>query len=290
MLRDENEQLRTSLEAALEETDALAEDRDRLLRRVADLSRELALARMARQRAIANETGIVRQSQTEEELRVAFEELQVLTEELEVANTDLHQTNQELDARVEERTRANTAVNTALRATEASFRTVAISFPIYFGAPTARRRDWFNQRWFDIPGRAPRIRWDVAGSTPFHSDDRDAVAAEWMRRSRGGTPITASTASAMRSAHIAGFSPGPSRSATIAADHALVRRGHRHSRSAGGDGSTPAERIRFRTLVEGMPQLAWRAADGGQWTWSSPQWSAIRGRRRTRAAAWAGSR
>lgn len=31
--------------------------------------------------------------------------------------------------------------------------------------------------------------------------------------------------------------------------------------------------LRFRTLVEGMPQLVWRAEDGGHWTWASPQWS-----------------
>jgi two-component system CheB/CheR fusion protein len=30
--------------------------------------------------------------------------------------------------------------------------------------------------------------------------------------------------------------------------------------------------LRFRTLIEGMPQLVWRSADGGNWTWSSPQW------------------
>jgi two-component system CheB/CheR fusion protein len=35
--------------------------------------------------------------------------------------------------------------------------------------------------------------------------------------------------------------------------------------------------LRFRTLVEGMPQLIWRAADGGHWTWSSPQWSTYTG-------------
>src|SRR5205085_10391391 len=35
--------------------------------------------------------------------------------------------------------------------------------------------------------------------------------------------------------------------------------------------------LRFRTLVEGMPQLVWRAVGGGQWTWSSPQWSAFTG-------------
>lgn len=27
------------------------------------------------------------------------------------------------------------------------------------------------------------------------------------------------------------------------------------------------------TLMEGMPQLVWRAVDGGEWTWASPQWS-----------------
>jgi PAS domain S-box-containing protein len=34
---------------------------------------------------------------------------------------------------------------------------------------------------------------------------------------------------------------------------------------------------RLRSLVEGIPQLVWRAADGGHWTWSSPQWTAYTG-------------
>ncbi|WP_294391113.1 PAS domain-containing protein [uncultured Sphingomonas sp.] len=34
---------------------------------------------------------------------------------------------------------------------------------------------------------------------------------------------------------------------------------------------------RFRTLVEGMPQLVWRAVDGGCWTWASPQWTTYTG-------------
>ncbi|WP_375270360.1 sensor histidine kinase [Sphingomonas sp.] len=34
---------------------------------------------------------------------------------------------------------------------------------------------------------------------------------------------------------------------------------------------------RQRALVEGMPQLVWRAVDGGEWTWSSPQWSSFTG-------------
>ncbi len=34
---------------------------------------------------------------------------------------------------------------------------------------------------------------------------------------------------------------------------------------------------RLRTLVESIPQLVWRAADPGLWTWSSPQWTAYTG-------------
>jgi len=34
---------------------------------------------------------------------------------------------------------------------------------------------------------------------------------------------------------------------------------------------------RLRSLVEGIPQLVWRARDGGEWTWSSPQWSTYTG-------------
>jgi PAS domain S-box-containing protein len=32
-----------------------------------------------------------------------------------------------------------------------------------------------------------------------------------------------------------------------------------------------------RTLLEGIPQIMWRSVDGGQWTWSSPQWTEITG-------------
>lgn len=38
-----------------------------------------------------------------------------------------------------------------------------------------------------------------------------------------------------------------------------------------------AER-RQQVLIEGVPQLVWRAVDGGQWTWASPQWTVYTGR------------
>jgi PAS domain S-box-containing protein len=41
---------------------------------------------------------------------------------------------------------------------------------------------------------------------------------------------------------------------------------------AGKSAELGRSEARFRTLIEGMPQLVWRAVDGGDWTWSSPQW------------------
>ncbi|WP_424134637.1 PAS domain S-box protein [Roseomonas chloroacetimidivorans] len=47
-------------------------------------------------------------------------------------------------------------------------------------------------------------------------------------------------------------------------------------RRASGRALVAAE-ARQRALVEGIPQLVWRAADSGSWTWSSPQWSRYTG-------------
>jgi PAS domain S-box-containing protein len=38
-----------------------------------------------------------------------------------------------------------------------------------------------------------------------------------------------------------------------------------------------ASEERLRGLMEGIPQLVWRAVGDGRWTWSSPQWSAYTG-------------
>lgn len=43
---------------------------------------------------------------------------------------------------------------------------------------------------------------------------------------------------------------------------------------------------RHRTLVEGIPQLVWRAVDGGIWTWASPQWIEYTGQREAEYRDW----
>lgn len=46
-----------------------------------------------------------------------------------------------------------------------------------------------------------------------------------------------------------------------------------------------AER-RFQALVEGIPQLVWRAADPGAWTWASPQWTDYTGQQEAEYRDW----
>jgi PAS domain S-box-containing protein len=279
-LLDENEQLRTSLENALEENAALAEDRDRLLRRVAELARELQDTHSAYARLREAESGLsaegaadVRRSQTEEELRVAFEELQVLTEELEVANSSLHQTNQELDARVEERTRQIREVNAALRSTEASFRTISDLVPdLVWRADRRGEATWFNQRWFDLTGQDAQDAQGFGWLDVIHPVDREASRDSWESAMASGASY--------QHEHRIRDAEGNYRWFLVRAEPLRDAGRILHWFAAGTDihdqrmaiEALQQSELRFRTLVEGMPQLAWRAADAGAWTWCSPQW------------------
>ena len=285
-LLDEVEQLRTSLESALEENAALVEDRDRLLLRVSGLARELQnSAPLPEPKPAAEELLAARASQTDEELRVAFEELQVLTEELEVANTTLQQTNQELDARVEERTRQIRQANAALRATEASFRTVADLVPdILWRSDRGGTATWFNQRWFELTGQAPEEPLGLGWLGPVHPDDRDQSRALWLAAVKSGGRYEREHRIRDGQGQYRWFlvraaplrDDGGRISLWFAAgtdihDHRVAMEALRQSE------------VRFRTLVEGMPQLVWRATGQGAWTWSSPQWCAYTGQTEDRS-------
>lgn len=42
----------------------------------------------------------------------------------------------------------------------------------------------------------------------------------------------------------------------------------------------------LQTLMKGVPQLVWRAVDGGHWTWASPQWTAFTGQTEAASHDW----
>jgi PAS domain-containing protein len=217
--------------------------------------------------------GRSRQSQTEEELRVAFEELQVLTEELEVANSSLHQTNQELDARVEERTR---------QIREDQCRTA-----LDRGFVPHRRRS----RPRSAVARGPARRGDVVQPALVRSDRAGCArsrraSAGWTRSirsteaSRDSLGCAVASGTSYQHEHRIRDAEGNYRWFLVRAEP--LRDGGRilHWFAAGTDihdqrmaiEALQQSELRFRTLVEGMPQLAWRAADAGAWTWCSPQW------------------
>jgi PAS domain S-box-containing protein len=192
-LRDELEQMRTALEAAHDDVARLAEDRDRLLVRVTTQARELQAADAAYRRAVLGHpspspSGLdpAHKSETDEELRVAFEELQVLTEELEVANNSLHEANRILDKRVEQRTRELERKNSALAKSELRFRTLVEGMPqLVWRSARGGNWTWSSPQWTAYTGMAPTESRGFGWLAAFHPDDRASVQEAWNRAAAG---------------------------------------------------------------------------------------------------------
>lgn len=190
-LIDEIEQLRTALEASQEEVSSLAEDRDRLLRRVTAQARDLQAVNTAIERSKENggrlQEELSRSAAAEqEELRVALEEMQVLTEELEVANNSLHQTNRALDQRVEERTRELAEKNAELTSTELRFRTLVEGMPqLVWRAVDGGHWTWASPQWTAYTGLDAEESLGMGWLNALHPDDRDLATAAWKRAEAG---------------------------------------------------------------------------------------------------------
>jgi PAS domain-containing protein len=226
-LRDEIEQLRTSLEASIEDNARLVDDRDRLLARVTTLARDLQAANTAyaANSSVADEpvTSVQTEklSQSEEELRVAFEELQVLTEELEAANTSLHLVNRDLDVRVEERTREIAEANAALRVSETSMRAIADVVPdLLWRAENNGAITWYNTRWYDYTGQTPAPPWAWAGPKPSILTIGRHRSTSGARPKRPAGRSSTSIASATATATTAGSSSAQNPCATARAGSA----------------------------------------------------------------------
>lgn len=187
-LLDENEQLKTELESSLYENARLIDDRDRLLRRVTALARELQSTSsiklaQASDRAddrTAEAPTETKLSETEEELRVAFEELQVLTEELEVTNNELQRANEELEERVRSRTRELTALNAELRRSDLRMSTLIEGIPqLVWRSGDHGRWTWCSPQWTDFTGETSAMSQGLGWLDALHPDDRTAALAAW---------------------------------------------------------------------------------------------------------------
>lgn len=195
-LQDEVEQLRTSLEAAFEESSRLAEDRDRLLKRVTEQARELQAVNLAYERArtapsppLPDLMKTARNMEADEELRVAFEEMQVLTEELEAANTTLQENNKQLDRRVEERTRELERKNVALQQSELRFRTLIEGMPqLVWRSLEQGEWTWASPQWETYTGLSAEESKSLGWLRAIHPDDRKVAQGRW-KHAKPGAPL-----------------------------------------------------------------------------------------------------
>jgi PAS domain S-box-containing protein len=192
-LLDEIEQLRTALESSLDENGRLIEDRDRLHDRVTMLARELNQAATTLSAPVplpdplAPDALEAKQSQTEEELRVAFEELQVLAEELEIANSGLLRANEGLESRVEERTREIAATSAELGRSELRFRTLVEGMPqLVWRAVADGDWTWSSPQWAQFTGQSVEQSQHMGWLEAFHPDDRDVASAAWAEADNRG--------------------------------------------------------------------------------------------------------
>jgi two-component system CheB/CheR fusion protein len=270
-LHDEVEQLRTALEAAHEENAQLLHARDQLLLQLADQARDLHerpdAARAAEQ--------VARQSETEEELRVAFEELQVLTEELEVANSGLQETNRELDRRIEQRMREIGDAHAALQASEASFRAITDLVPdLLFRTDRSGAVRWYNRRWYEYTGQDPELPPADSWSGLIHPRDRATSRISWQAAVLNGESYAQEHRVMAAGGGYRWFlvRAEPQRDARGEVVHWFGSLTDIQEQKLTMEALQQSE-LRFRSLVENVPQLVWRAVDGGKWTWSSPQWS-----------------
>ena len=192
VLIDENEQLRTTLESALEENARVVEDRDRLMRRVALLGHEVRTLRHIAEQPVGSVSAPVttsppagidaeaRSTQTDEELRVAFEELQVLTEELEVANASLNRANGELEDRVSARTRELSEANRILRYTELRLSTLVNGIPqLVWRSKDLGDWTWAGAQWAEFTGLSDSQSRGNGWLEAIHPEDRPGIRAAW---------------------------------------------------------------------------------------------------------------
>lgn len=289
-----NEQLRTSLEATLEENRELTTERDLLRERLREMAQALRIA----DEAIASQVELAATqtassgltSGVEEDVRAAMEEMQEMADELEEANSGLQHENMELDARIVQRTLEIREVETALRTAEAALRTIADVVPdLLWRADATGHVDWFNARWVRYTGCAAEASTGLGWLECIHPRDQAGMRAKWLAAIVSCEPFQHEARLQSRCGAYRWFliraeplfdgSHNVVRwfvAATDIQDHRTVRDALQRSED------------RFRSLIEGMPQLVWRAIDTGIWTWSSRQWTDYTGqtRRDARGLGW----
>lgn len=149
------------------------------------------------------------------------------------------------------------------------------------------RANWFNQRWREYTGLAAIDLVDAGWLQTVHPDDHDMVRSTWKHAVTEAKPFEFEHRLRaeggdyrwflLRAAPLCDDGGGVASwfaAATDIHDQRSAIQALQHSE------------LRFRTLIEGMPQLVWRAVNNGDWTWASPQWCDYTGQTPSEARGW----
>ncbi|UWU23454.1 PAS domain-containing protein (plasmid) [Rhizobium sp. CB3060] len=199
-----------------------------------------------------------------EELQSSNEELETSKEELQSLNEELQTVNGELAHRVEELARANSDLRNLLDSTQIA--AVFLDNDLRIKSFTPAITDIFHLIDTDL-GRpihhiAARIAYD-----DLEQDARRVIRTLSSMERETKNPQTGSQYLIRVLPYRSVDNVIEGAVLTFMDVTALVR---------------AEERLRdrealLRSVVEGIPQLVWRAAAEGNWTWSSPQWTAYTG-------------
>jgi two-component system CheB/CheR fusion protein len=199
-----------------------------------------------------------------EEVQSANEELETSKEELQSLNEELHTVNGELSHRVDELGRTNSDLKNLFESTQIA--TVFLDGDLRIKSFTPAITELFHLIDSDLGRPIGHIAARVA------YEDLEEDVRKVLRTLSTIERETRNTRTGSR--YLTRVLPYRSIDNVIEGvvltflDITLLSRAEERLRES---------ESRLRVLVEGMPQLVWRANPGGVWTWSSPQWTSFTG-------------
>lgn len=199
-----------------------------------------------------------------EELQSSNEELETSKEELQSLNEELQTVNGELSHRVEELGRANSDLKNLLESTQIA--TVFLDNDLRITSFTPAMTEIVHLIESDIGRPIHHISRKIAYEE-LEQDVRRVIRTLGTIERETLSPTT----NARYLTRIL-----PYRSINNVIEGAVVTFLDVTQLSRAEERLRDSE-ARLRAIVEGIPQLVWRASDGGQWTWSSPQWTEFTG-------------
>ena len=172
-------------------------------------------------------------------------------------------------------------IASSLRSSEERFRLTveaALDYGIFITDPQDRITDW-------LPGAEAVYGWtaEEAVGQPsaiiFTPEDQERRQDEWETKTAAREGVAPNIRWHLRKDGGRVFIEGSNRALRNVAGELVgfLKIGQDTTERLRAEERLHEEKERFRTLIEGIPQLVWRSFGEGNWSWASPQWMTYTG-------------